>query len=458
MKALFLNPRTASSFPQPPLGLALLAAIAEKSGAEAQIIDGNAAKIIPCVLNNAVKDSGFVCLGAMTSNLKASFALAREIKKANPNARIIFGGPHATILPKQTLKECPSLDIVVKGEGEETFEELLGSTAKNNLEKIKGICFRKGKKILETPDRPPVKDLDSLPYPAYHLLPIKSYRPFPPHGRKLPFMTMLTSRGCPFRCIYCSKPVFGNRFRSQSPKRVVEEILFLKERFGIKEIMFYDDSFTLDQKRAAELCKLIIQNKIGIPWSCETRVNLVNSGLLRQMKQAGCYMISYGVESGSQKILENLKKDITIEQVEKAFAETKKAGIKTVAYFMLGSPGETQETIDSTIQFSKKIGADFAQFSACTPLPGSELFSIMEKKITGVDWASFDYANVSRLDTSLLFGQEIKNLQKELRRAYLSFYLRPGYLIKKIIGMRSLDDFRINLNGLKMLSGMLQKK
>ncbi len=457
MKISFVSAHASIGFPQPPLGLAILAAIAENSGAETQLIDGNVTELTPTVLGERLTGSDIVCMSAMTSNLNASFALAKEIKTVIPETKIVFGGPHASILPKETLKECPSIDIVVKGEGEETFAELLSSKC-NRLEKIKGICFRKGKKIIETPDSAPIKDLDSLPYPAYHLLPIRKYRPFPPHGRRLPFMTMLTSRGCPFRCIYCSKPVFGSTFRSQNPKRVLQEISFLKEKFGIKEIMFYDDSFTLDQKRVEEICRLMIENRMDIPWSCETRVNLVNPKLLMLMKKAGCYMVSFGVESGSQKILENLKKDITVEQIENAFVETKKAGIKTVAYFMLGSPGETQETINQTIEFSKKIGADFAQFSVCTPLPGSELFSLMKERIASVDWASFNYANASKLDASLLFDRKIKDLAKELRWAYLSFYLRPSYLIKKIFEMRSLDDLKTNLNGLRMLSSMLGLK
>ncbi len=454
MKISFINPPIRTSFPQPPLGLALLAAIAEKSGASVRLFDGTALGFSNERLAREASGSDVVCMGAMTSSLSSAFSLAKEVKKLNPGAIVVLGGPHASILPKETLRECDAIDIVVKGEGEGTIAELVKCEFKR-LGKISGLAFRDNGKITETPDRPLIHDLDSLPFPAYNLLDLRKYRPYPPHGKSLPFMPMLTSRGCPFKCVYCSKPVFGNRFRTQSPKRVMEELAYLKEKLGVREVMFYDDSFSLDQKRTAELCKMMLEGKLGLPWSCETRVNLVSPELLGLMKKAGCYMISYGVESGSPKILANLRKGITVEQVEKAFSETRKAGIKTVAYFMLGSPGETQETVDKTIAFSQSIGADFAQFSVCTPLPGSELFSMVKDKMKGADWSSFNYADITRLDTSLLFGSEIKDIAAQTRKAYTSFYLRPGYLAGRLFGMRSLEDVKMNLNGLRMLKSMM---
>ncbi|GAG09913.1 unnamed protein product, partial [marine sediment metagenome] len=267
---------------------------------------------------------------------------------------IILGGAHATLLPNETLVSAPEIDVVVKGEGENTFIELLQALEyKRPLSKILGISYRKDGKTVSTPERSTNVDLDSLPFLAYHLLPWQRYKPHPPHGRALPFTAMITSRGCPYRCSYCSKPIFGNKFRGQSPERVVEEIAYYKDNFGVKEIAFYDDVFTLNKKRAHAIADEIIKRGLKICWTCETRVNLVDKELLRHIKQSGCYAIAYGIESASQEILDALNKDITFEQVEEAVGIAQEVGLQIIGYFMIGSPGESPETIAKTIQFAR---------------------------------------------------------------------------------------------------------
>ena len=223
--------------------------------------------------------------------------------------------------------------------------------------------------------------------------------------------------------------------------------------------MFYDDSFTFNKNRTLELCDEIIKNNLKIIWSCETRVNLVDKELLEKMKKAGCYIISYGVESGDQNILNNLKKDITIEQAKNAFKLTKEAGILTVAYFMIGSPGDTNETIEKTVDFAKELDADFAQFSICTPFPGSELFDNLSKKgIKIEDWDKASYVTSKGKSKPIILTDNLneEEIKKWYSKAYKEFYLRPRYILKALLRMKSWGDAKININGIKMLLRMLR--
>jgi radical SAM superfamily enzyme YgiQ (UPF0313 family) len=270
----------------------------------------------------------------------------------------------------------------------------------------------------------------------------------------MPFGAMVTSRGCPYRCAYCSKPVFGSKFRAQSPDRVIEEMEYLIEKFGVKEIAFYDDSFTLDKKRIHAIADKIIAKKLKIAWTCETRVNLVDKELLKHMKQAGCYTVAYGIESASPEIIKTLQKDITLEQVEKAIRAHKEVGLQVVGYFMLGSPGETPETIQQTIDFAKKLKVDFAQFSVTTPFPGTELYEIYKRNNPGeIDWARFVYAGTDNPTSPVFESDNLtrEDIEKWTSRAYRQFYLRPSYLWQRLQRCTNWGEIRMNFKGLVML-------
>lgn len=462
MKIALVNPPLKTSFPQPPLGLATVASILEKRGYKVEIIDASALKINENEIVNKITKNNIKIVGitSMTPTFNSAVRVVKAIKKADNSCFIIMGGPHVTILPQKTMKDVPEVDAVIIGEGDITTIELIEAIKnKRKFSKISGICYRNNGKIITNPSRPLIKDLNILPFPAYHLLQIEKYRPYPPHGKKLPYMAMITSRGCPFRCAFCSKPIFGKNYKARDSKMVVKEIKYLIENFGIKELLFYDDTFTLDRKRIIGLCKEIIKNGLKISWSCETRVNLVDEELLKKMKKAGCYIISYGVESGDQTILNNLKKDITIEQVKNAFRLTKEADILTVAYFMIGSPGDTEETIRKTIDFSKELDADFAQFSICTPFPGSELFDILSKRGVKIeDWDKASYVTSKSKSKPLILTEKLseEEVKKWYSKAYKEFYFRPRYLLKALLRMKSLDDIKININGIKMLIDFLK--
>jgi len=270
-------------------------------------------------------------------------------------------------------------------------------------------------------------------------------------------MAMLTSRGCPYNCIFCSKPIFGRKVRSQSPQRIASEVEYLAEKFKVKEIAFYDDIFTLDKKRIAKLAEEFKQRNLSLPWTCETRVDLVTEELLKAMKEAGCYIIAYGIESGNQTILDNLRKKITIAQVTKAIKMTHDVGIQSIGYFMLGSPGETPATIRQTIDFANYLPLDFAQFSVTIPFPGTDLYNLYLKQgIGNKNWDNFVYANLRSASAPVFETASLSkgDLKKWSKTAYREFYLRFSYIWERLKQTRSLRDLKTNIRGLGMFLEM----
>ena len=460
-KVALINPTQSTKYPQPPMGLALIAAVLEREGYLVTVLEANALKLQPEAVVPLVADADIIGLTAMTPTINTAIAIARHLKKAHPDLSIVLGGAHATLLPEETLITTPEIDIIVRGEGEETIIELLRALEyKQPLSEIPGISYRRDGGVVSNPARSKNIDLDSLPFLAYHLLPWRRYRPHPPHGRALPFAAIITSRGCPYRCSYCSKPIFGSKFRSQSPERVGEEVAYYKRRFGIKEFAFYDDVFTLNKKRAYAIADEIIKKSLKIHWTCETRVNLVDKELLCHIKQAGCYSIAYGIESGSQEILDTLDKDISLEQVEEAVRLSREVGLQTIGYFMIGSPGESPETIRQTIQFAKKLKLDFAQFAVTTLFPGTKLYDLYldGRKEGNVPWESFVYAGsgggIAPVFESRLLNRD--DIQYWTRRAYREFYLRPSYPWQRIRHTTSIGDLKVGIKGLAMLLGNIR--
>ena len=459
---LLINPSWNTRYPQPPLGLASLAAVLEKDGHQIEILDANALQLSEHDVVEKVSGADIIGITAMTPIINSAIQIAKGIKQNNPDSTIILGGPHATILPEETLNNAPEIDIIVKGEGEETIVELCNTLeGDGHIGDVRGIVYRNNGTIESTSIRPPIMNLDSLPFLAYHLLPLDKYKLHPPHGREYPVMAMLASRGCPYNCIFCSKSVFGSKLRCQSPERTVSEIVYLKEHFKVKEIAFYDDIFTLNRKRTIQFTKELEERNLDIPWTCEARVNLINEELLREMKKAGCYMIAYGIESGNQMILNNLRKKITIEQIKSAVETTHKAGIQSVGYFMLGSPGETPETIRQTIDFAKSLPLDFAQFAITIPFPGTDLYDLyLSSGNKNTKWDDFIYANLKSSSAPVFETEALskEDLQEWNARAYKEFYLRLSYIRKRFMGIRSTGDLKTNINGFSMFLDMLGGK
>ncbi|MBS3132497.1 cobalamin-dependent protein [Candidatus Woesearchaeota archaeon] len=450
-----------------PLGIALLAAFLREKGFSVGIIDAVAedysvGELVERISEIKPKTVGF---SSLTSNFHRAVAAAREVKKALPDTLTVIGGQHATILPEEVLKENPCFDVLVKGEGELTAEELLNEYKKtgwninkflSNCEGIKGLCFRKGKEIILNNIREPVSDVDELPFPARDLLPMDKYIPLPNQYKRKPVVNMIVTRGCAFSCSFCSaSAVFGRIIRMRSPEKSVSEIKHVVEKYGAKEISFWDDTMTVNKKWMHRFCELIIENKLDITWSCYSRVNTVDYELLKHMKDAGCWNVFFGYESGTQELLNNIAKGITIEQIENANKLCKQVGIEIRASFMLALPGETPELAQKTIDFAKRLNPDYAQFSPTTPYPGTKLWNDAEKygKLT----KNFsEYHGWSAVFVP--FGyKDRKEVEEMKRRAVRQFYIRPNYILGRIMKINSLEDIKRYVKGVIFLLGFMKK-
>lgn len=432
----------------PPLNLMYLAAVLEKAGFYVKIIDANLYNILPREIVNIVKrlKPDIIGLTAATATIKTALRYVSEIKKNLSHVFTIIGGPHTTFLPIETLSMSKDLDAVAIGEGEETLLELAESYEKNEPNwpaNVKGIAYRtKNDEIKITPMRPFIKDLDSIPFPARHLVPFNEYKLF---NKDSPIGSMITSRGCVFACNYCSSShLMGRMFRARTPKNVVDEIEELVYKYNVQTIEFIDDIFTLNKKRALEIAKEIRSRKLDINFVASSRVDTINRELLLELKKAGLSTIYYGVESGSERVLKLMNKRITLSQAEKAVNNAKKVGVSTLASFILGYPGETINEMEMTIRFSIKLDPDYVQYSILTPYPGTPIYYELKSKglIATEDWDKYTV-----LDPVIEYekiGLSKNIVSKMLREAYLRFYLRPKYLLKRLTMLKALIYTMLN--------------
>lgn len=437
----------------PPLGLAYIAAVGEREGHKVAVVESEALGYSYEDIYDEVERFKPDLIGMPTflNTIQRCFIVADEIKKRLPHTKIVLGGVQVTLNPSDAITR-DSIDFIVRGEGEDVFRDLLAALqGRMAIKDISGLIWKDKDNIVSNSPHGLIANLDILPLPARHLFPMELYHSSSQlRGKNT--LHLMTSRGCPFRCAYCtSHMTFGKTFRYHSSQRVIQEILVLKEEYGADAIQFYDETFTLNRKRVIELCDEMLKQKIKLPWACFTRVNLVDRELLEKMKSAGCYQIFYGVEAASQRLLDIIKKDITIEQIENAFKWTKQAGIETLASFMIGLPTETEEEAYKTIDFAIKLDADYAQWQKTTPFPGTELYDICEKhgKILTKDWTKFTAWNEIVYVTD---GRTKEDILKVERQAFRRFYLRPAYIAKRFLMLFRLPPKKI----LNMVSSALK--
>jgi anaerobic magnesium-protoporphyrin IX monomethyl ester cyclase len=379
--------------------------------------------------------------------------VADIVKKLNPKTSVVVGGPHPTALPKETLLE-KNLDFAVIGEGEFTFLELMETLEKNknDFDKIKGLAYKDEKgDIFENEKRELIQNLDVLPFPAKDIMPMHAY--YLPPSKRISggaATSIVTSRGCPFNCNFCmAKTIWGRQTRFRSIKNVVDEIEENIEKYQAADFIFQDEFFTINRQRVLEFCEEIKKRKIKINWFCQGRCGAVDEEMLRAIKSAGCGKIGFGFESGDEEMLKLMQKNNTLAKALESARLCKKAGIKVVGAFILGYPGETKESAQRTINFAKEINPNTAAFFIAVPYPGTELFRLaLEKKYIKkpINWLTF--APLSRemppMDIPNMTRKELLALKK---KAYRSFYLRPSYILRKLLEVRNIDDAKSLLSG-----------
>jgi anaerobic magnesium-protoporphyrin IX monomethyl ester cyclase len=411
----------------PSLGLLHLAAMAREHGYDVSIVESDVEglderAVVERIVAHAPR---YVGITLFTVGVWSASLIARALREALPGVTVIVGGPHISSMGRETLERFPEFDLAVVGEGEWALLELLGALETGaSLADISGLLWRDGDTIRENPMRPIPKDLDDLPMPAWDLLPgfPHAYPPALYDYPRGPVATIAASRGCPFHCKFCDTSTFGARVRAYSPARVVAMIQQLHERWGVRHIMFVDDLFLASRLRVTEFCERLLATGLSITWTCTARVDTVKPGILALMKKAGCWEISFGLETGANELLVAMDKAARVERSEEAVGWTHEAGIRTKGLFMLGYPGETPRTIAATRDFARRIPMDIMNLTKFTPYPGSPVYvELYGTKIRPEDWRRMNGMNFVWAPE----GISTEELDHAYQRLLLSFYFRP---------------------------------
>lgn len=436
----------------PPFFLISIATVLQKAGFDVTFLEALALHIPVDKID--VRQYQAVVTSTSTMSFGEDSYVLEYFKKQNPDLFSVVYGSHTTFMPKAAVQRT-SVDVAVRREPEHTVRDvLLAKRAGLDWRGTPGIAYLDPKTGPVVNDRAEYVDIDELPYLNVDLLP-DSIHYFNPLIKRMPYMTLITSRGCPAVCTFCTAPfLYGTKTRFQSADRVLGEIEHLVSK-GYREIYFRDETFFVDKDRDVRICEEIIRNKWNVVWICNTRVNECSKELLKLAKDAGCHYIKFGVESGVQEILDNIHKGITVEETRQAFRWMNEIGIDSHAHTMLGSPGETEDTIEHTINFITEIEPTTATFGVCTPYPGTPMFKMVEKRFPEIgDGTASDF---SVLHTEGLYNEhytsvDSKILERGIRRAYRKFYARPKYFIKTLKRVANPDDFkRFTLAGTKVL-------
>jgi radical SAM superfamily enzyme YgiQ (UPF0313 family) len=427
----------------PPLGLMYLASYIKRYNKyEVRILDAIAESMGYQEIQKYIREYQPQLIGitAHTHNLLDVIAVAKIAKEVNEQIHITVGGAQARIFPQETI-EIPNVDSVVIGEGEITFAELSEAIdKKRGLQEIKGLIFKENGRAVETGLREEIKNLDILPFPDRNMINSRHY--YYIVNKKVNMTTMLSSRGCPYHCSFCSTPRYSYRVRS--PENVVDEIEECLN-FSVKEIHFVDDTFNVFPARVVDICEEILKRKLKFRWSFRGRADTVTREMLVKLKESGCERIHFGVETSTNKGLKRIKKGITIEQIKRVFKWTRQVGIATVAYFMIGCPHErNSEDILNTIEFAIQIDPDFALFNVLTVYPGTELYNegLRREIFKGDPWG--DFVRQPRSDFAVPVWKEQfcrEELFSLLNLAYRKFYLRPKFILRTIHSIRSFKGF-----------------
>ena len=417
----------------PPLGLAYIAAVLERAGHTVKIVDSPTLGLDKSSFINEVKtwSPDVVGLTSLTPTVYKAYEVAKLIKEYDKDLPVIMGGPHVTFMFEEALRN--GVDVVVRGEGELTTLELVNTIGKRGLDAkalsgVQGIAYRDGDRVVVTPNRPLIQDLDTLPPPARHLLPMEMYTVF---GKPIRVAHVMASRGCPYGCVFCITSYFwGRRYRFKSARLVADEIEEIVHKYKTSIVVFTDDELLMSKKFVNDLLDEIEKRKLDISFSFGSRVDHVERETLRRLKKLGATAIYLGVESASQETLNKINKRITVEQAVKAFQVAKEVGIEAAGTFMLGFPWETIDDMKKTVEFAIKINPTYAQFTIVTPYPGTPLYqeAMRDGLIEDFNWEN--WTTLRAVMRGYRFAR--REVQRMLQWAYVKFYARASYLLNMV--------------------------
>jgi len=428
----------------PPSTLLYIATILKNEGHEIVFLDTQSSdkdmEYVKAVVKRRKPEA--IIIPTSTMSFREDVETLKELKNIG-NATTMAYGSHVTFLPKISLEET-GLDFIVMREPEYIIRDLINALSRgSDPKKIRGVGFRENGKKKINEAYPFIQNLDELPFPDRSY--IKDFSYFNPLVKRIPWITAITSRGCPGRCNFCTSPSFyGSTLRARSPENVVDEMEEIAG-MGYKEIFYRDETFTANRQRVERICELIRKRGIDISWICSARVGTVDRGLMIKMKNAGCHMLRFGVESGVQRILDNINKGIRIDMTRKTFKWANEIGMETHAHVMIGCVGDTMDTVNHTIRFIREIEPTTATFGAFTPFPGTEVFDMVKEKVPEIeDGTACDLSKIHTIGFHSYVFTELtdKEIGLMVKEAYKRFYLRPGYILNRMKTLRSLGELR----------------
>jgi len=414
----------------PPLTLCYVAAVMEQAGHAVDLVDVNALglsveEVVERVRRFDADLVGFTVTTFMFHNALRWIRAYRE-RIGKP---VLIGGAQLGLYPAETMTH-PEIDFALMGEAETNLPAFLSAwESGGDLQGVAGLCFRRNGSLVVTQPNDKPGEIDAVPFPARHHLPNERY--YSIISRRRNFTAMITTRGCPFHCVFCAQQA---KLRVRSAGNVLEEITEVHERYGVREIDFFDTNFTVDKGRATEIARGIVQRKLPVEWTLRTRCDLVDRDLLRAMGRAGCRLIMYGIESADEGILKNLRKETSVEQIRRVMGWTHEAGIRTLGFFMIGSPGETRGTIRRTVRMAKELRLDHIQVTKTTPFSGTELYKRYVEKTGDDNWRRY-ILDPSAKTVFGLIGTDLTpaEVQQAIRRMYIEFYFRPLHILRLLV-------------------------
>ena len=459
MKILLIAPTQTAVYGKPiavypPLGLLYIGACLIQAGYQVRLIDQDAEKLWDEKLITEIRllQPDIIGITAVTPTYPAAVRLARKIKH-NLNVKIVFGGIHATILPEDVISDN-AVDFVVRGEGEQTVVELMNAISQKSVDfsSIQGLVWKNDGSIKINPPRLPIENLDTLPFPAWQLIPrLENYHP--PDALNMPLITLMTTRGCSAVCDFCStRTIFGKKVRMHSAAYIMDQIKYLQSRYKIKEIHIADDVFTINKKRVIQICDEIQKSglKLTFYFMNGLRADQVDEEILGHLKQVGFQNVAFGVETADDIMRDGVNKNLSLEQVKSAIQLAKKTGFSSWLFFIIGLWGETSDTAKNTISFVKSMQPDYVKFFILKPYPGTAIYDFLEehKCILTKDWEKYGLYNDPVHCLPTMTPEEMKYW---FRRANREFYLGPGRIFKQLWQMRSWTQIKANLSALSVL-------